>query len=50
MLVAVAENYMGFSNCEKTMQFIVGINQGCPTGVPRAGCGPQPTYLWPSKA
>jgi len=23
--------------------------QGCPTGSPRAGFGPQPTIIWPSK-
>jgi len=23
------------------------VYQGCPTGGPRAGCGHQPTFMWP---
>jgi len=26
------------------------LNQGCPTGSPSTGCGPQPSFIWPSKA
>jgi len=26
------------------------LERGCPTGSPGAACGPQPTFMWPSKA
>jgi len=28
----------------------MNLEQGCPTGGPRVGCGFQPTFMWPSKA
>jgi len=29
---------------------IQSLRQGCPIGGPRAGWGPQPTFMWPLKA
>jgi len=33
-----------------SMYEIESLVQGCPTGGPGARCGPQPIFMWPSKA